>query len=734
MLVVVVRLVISFVLSSTVLVGGDCDTSVLEFEELSRLLKQKGIDVNDPGRVVDPVEVRKERLLTRDEERAKKQTERHVLTKAMSNHPIPKLFVSRRNDKSPNGFNCSICQKDVSFLSRGPRGIWRPFKCKGHYAKDRRYRFDHEDCIYAEKFDPIPVSEVSLELRAEIEKTPPVTLGRMNNFLEDELDALVGVPSNVPPTTLVGCLFELLRCGGSQTFLRRLWNQFRTTLPADSPYACVTWSKTETLVVIVQTLYPRVLRRVKSWLGDSPFSLAVQSSFSGVRCTVRCCPDGSLREVCVVEENLRTASCEAEIQCLARVLSLVATRRGPVAIHSCPPVLFNSYVDWCRSVDRPTPIVAGIFDPDLFRRLVCEAGLTCVGSVDPFAAMDYLVQRLKRFSHQAWLLDLPQFRLCLESGAVPFESLCVVLNELLDHWSDVKICLSNNVLLMKKSVNVVDLDSLLCSDRLGLPRLALLHVLLLCFHSNCQKLFDSSVTDYSCRSFSDYCFFYWSLLSKVKKTSQLPSIDNWSEYIDKPLNSWTNVAGAECLQGEPSIMKAMRGLDDGSRRSFLKECQGFLLEFLKCLGASSYAKSRVARSLSCLSVDMLLGGDVDYVVELFQDLVLCIRESGSLGDVERDSAINEFKSLVVELRQRVAENSKILDVFDFLEGLECYQCRVHVRQVVRLVRVVVCPAPRPLPLVDISTTGTSLPAAVIRSGLSGVQSFVLQSNLCLLIC
>ena len=514
-----------------------CNWFILEFEELSWLLKQKGIDANDPGHIVDPVELKKERLLARDEERVKKQTERHFLTKAMTNHPLPRLFVSRRNDKNPNGFNCSVCRKDVSFLSRGPRGIWRNFECKGHYTKDRRYQFDHEDFIYTEKFDAIPVSGISSEMRAEIEKTPPVTLGKMNNFVKDEVDALVGVPSNVPPTTLVGCLFELLRSGGSQMFLRRLWSQFRTTLPVDSPYACVTWSKTETLVVIVQTLYPRVLRRVKSWLGDSPFSLSVQSSFSGVRCTVRCCPDDSLREVCLVEEDVRVVSSVSEIRCLSYVLSLVSTRRGPIAIQNCHPVLFNAYVDWCRSMDRHVPVVAAIFDFDLLRRLVRDASLVCVGSVDPFAAIEYLVQRLKKFCSQAWLLNLKQFRLCLESRVVPPEALCDVLQELLDHWSDVKICLSNDVLFMRKNINIVDLDSLLCSDRLGLPRLSLLHVLLLCFRSNCKKLFESDVTDYPCRSFSDFSFFYWSLLSKVKKISQLPSIDNWSDYIDKSLNS-----------------------------------------------------------------------------------------------------------------------------------------------------------------------------------------------------
>ena len=55
---------------------------IAEFEELSRLLKEKGIDASDPRRVLDPVKAKKERLLAGNEERKKKQTERHVLTTA----------------------------------------------------------------------------------------------------------------------------------------------------------------------------------------------------------------------------------------------------------------------------------------------------------------------------------------------------------------------------------------------------------------------------------------------------------------------------------------------------------------------------------------------------------------------------------------------------------------------------------------------------------------------------
>ena len=183
------------------------------------------------------------------------------------------------------------------------------------------------------------------------------------------------------------------------------------------------------------------------------------------------------------------------MRCLARVPSLVSTSRGPASIMKCPLVLFNGYIDWCQAVGRPVPVVAMALDPDLLRRLINESSIVCVGSVDPFSALEYLVQRLKRVRHQAWLLNVPQLRLCLESGVVPFESLCGVLPELLDNWADVKLCLSNNGLLRKKSTNVVDLDSLLCADRLVLPRFAFLHVVLLCYNSNFRRQQDPKVRD-----------------------------------------------------------------------------------------------------------------------------------------------------------------------------------------------------------------------------------------------
>ena len=103
-------------------------------------------------------------------------------------------------------------------------------------------------------------------------------------------------------------------------------------------------------------------------------------------------------------------------------------------------------------------------------------------------------------------------------------------------------------------------------------------------------------------------------------------------------------------------------------------------------------------------------------------LVIWTISMGNIGD----RTINEFKSLIVDLRQLPTDLSQIEDLFGYLENSGSYQCRAHVKQIDRLLRVVVYPAPKAMPAIDISITRTSLPTIVIRSGLDALQSFVLH--------
>ena len=91
-------------------------------------------------------------------------------------HEIPALFVSKRSDGGVNGFNCTVCQKDASFLSKAEAQIWRHYLRKRHYAIDRRYRFDHYDVIFLRDLVSVRVEDISEELRDEILETPSVTL------------------------------------------------------------------------------------------------------------------------------------------------------------------------------------------------------------------------------------------------------------------------------------------------------------------------------------------------------------------------------------------------------------------------------------------------------------------------------------------------------------------------------------------------------------------------------
>ena len=49
----------------------------------------------------------------------------------------------------------------------------------------------------------------------------------------------------------MNCLLELLRSGGSNTLLRKLWGCFRATLGPENPLCSLKWSHEESLVSIV---------------------------------------------------------------------------------------------------------------------------------------------------------------------------------------------------------------------------------------------------------------------------------------------------------------------------------------------------------------------------------------------------------------------------------------------------------------------------------------------------
>ena len=208
----------------------------------------------------------------------------------------------------------------------------------------------------------------------------------------------------------------------------------------------------------------------------------------------------------------------------------------------------------------------------------------------------------------------------------------------------------------------------------------------------------------------------------MKKLSALPEIEAWSQYIGLPLTTWANIAYTECLRGEPLVTVSC---SDAFRRTFLRECQGFLLEFLKVLIQSAYAKSGLASSLSCFSPDKMLLGDESYAVVLFKDLTTCFLDCGRLTSLDCEAAANEFKSLLVELRRR---NKRVVpsitNSFIFWLDSGLLDCRLKLDRVVQLAAMAVVPREICYPVVDMSLSGSKVPKKVLLSSIFACQSYV----------
>ena len=163
----------------------------------------------------------------------------------VANHPVFELFVSGSSTGSDKLFHCMICQRDVSMESRGAAEFARHFFGKRHWELDVAYRVQNNLPVFNRLMDPMELSEAQLEAYAN---RPSKGRSEGFSFPEDLLPTCARVDSSVPLLTMVNCLLELCRCGGSYTLLRRLWGSFRATLGQENPLYKLSWDRAESLV------------------------------------------------------------------------------------------------------------------------------------------------------------------------------------------------------------------------------------------------------------------------------------------------------------------------------------------------------------------------------------------------------------------------------------------------------------------------------------------------------
>ena len=128
--------------------------------------------------------------------------------------------------------------------SRGIRKFVQHFPSDRHWERDVTYRVQNDMPTYNRQIEPLILSS---EQRSEY-----LSRGRVDNdegfsFHEDLLPSCTRVESTVPLLTMVNCIAELCRCGGSYVLLGKLWGNIKATLGRKDPLHNMQWNRSETL-------------------------------------------------------------------------------------------------------------------------------------------------------------------------------------------------------------------------------------------------------------------------------------------------------------------------------------------------------------------------------------------------------------------------------------------------------------------------------------------------------
>ena len=152
-------------------------------------------------------------------------------------------FVSGSKNGKSTSFLYTMRERDVSIESRGSGEINRHFASDRHWERDVTYRVHKGLPVYNQLVITLTDAQLADYRSRPFERKVACYL-----FRENKLPEHGQVSSKVPLLTMVSCLTEVLRGGGSYTMLRRLWGFFRASLSESDPVYHIVWSKPETLV------------------------------------------------------------------------------------------------------------------------------------------------------------------------------------------------------------------------------------------------------------------------------------------------------------------------------------------------------------------------------------------------------------------------------------------------------------------------------------------------------
>ena len=195
----------------------------------------------------------------------------------------------------------------------------------------------------------------------------------------------------------------------------------------------------------------------------------------------------------------------------------------------------------------------------------------------------------------------------------------------------------------------------------------------------------STAADQGYHDFGELARFIYCLLQKIMKASALPLVEQWEDYVVLNQSRFPPIDDKNFLVGT-RVMTALGKVGSHYlQKEFRRDARRFLEDFVNCVLSTVAARSVIGQGLSCFCPAIVVGGDDDAPLQLFNKLLDGLLEKGWTKGSEVEACRAEYQSFVQEQRQLERSSTRsrpdVSYVLSFCSGQAGFRARRHLYKV-----------------------------------------------------
>ena len=195
----------------------------------------------------------------------------------------------------------------------------------------------------------------------------------------------------------------------------------------------------------------------------------------------------------------------------------------------------------------------------------------------------------------------------------------------------------------------------------------------------------STAADQGYHAFGELAGFIFCLLQKIKKTSTLPLVEQWEEYVVPNHSRFPAIADKDFLVGTRVMVALSKVGSHYLQKEFRRDARRFLEDFVNCVLSTVAARCVIGQGLCCFCPAIVVGGDDVAPLQLFNKLLDGLLEKGWTRGSEVEACRAEYQSFVQEQRQLERSSTRsrpdVGDVLSFCSAQAGFRARRHLYKV-----------------------------------------------------